>query len=45
MCVEQVIGSRAPLHVTAVGKLMLGDMFESCPVILGYWKLDRSWGR
>lgn len=23
--VEQVIGSRAPLHVTAVGKLMLGD--------------------
>ena len=26
--VEQVIGSRAPLHVTAVGKLMLGDMGE-----------------
>jgi DNA-binding IclR family transcriptional regulator len=24
--VEQVIGSRAPLHVTAVGKLMLGEM-------------------
>lgn len=24
--VEQVIGSRAPLHVTAVGKLMLADM-------------------
>jgi len=24
--VEQVIGSRAPLHVTAVGKLMLGDL-------------------
>lgn len=24
--VEQVIGSRAPLHVTAVGKLMLGGM-------------------
>jgi DNA-binding IclR family transcriptional regulator len=23
--VEQVIGSRAPLHVTAVGKMMLGD--------------------
>ena len=23
--VEQVIGSRAPLHVTAVGKLMLGE--------------------
>jgi DNA-binding IclR family transcriptional regulator len=29
--VEQVIGSRAPLHVTAVGKLMLGDMgYETC---------------
>ena len=29
--VEQVIGSRAPLHVTAVGKLMLGDLGEeSC---------------
>jgi len=27
--VEQVIGSRAPLHVTAVGKLMLADMEES----------------
>jgi DNA-binding IclR family transcriptional regulator len=26
MRVEQVIGSRAPLHVTAVGKLMLGDL-------------------
>lgn len=26
--VEQVIGSRAPLHVTAVGKLMLGDKGE-----------------
>jgi DNA-binding IclR family transcriptional regulator len=26
--VEQVIGSRAPLHVTAVGKLMLGEMDE-----------------
>lgn len=26
--VEQVVGSRAPLHVTAVGKLMLGDMDE-----------------
>ena len=25
MRVEQVIGSRAPLHVTAVGKLMLAD--------------------
>lgn len=25
MRVEQVVGSRAPLHVTAVGKLMLGD--------------------
>jgi DNA-binding IclR family transcriptional regulator len=26
MRVEQLIGSRAPLHVTAVGKLMLGEM-------------------
>ncbi|MDH5545094.1 MAG: IclR family transcriptional regulator [Gammaproteobacteria bacterium] len=26
--VEQVIGSRAPLHVTAVGKLMLGELGE-----------------
>lgn len=26
MRVEQVVGSRAPLHVTAVGKLMLGEM-------------------
>ncbi len=31
MRVEQVIGSRAPLHVTAVGKLMLGeDSAEAC---------------
>jgi len=28
MRVEQVIGSRAPLHVTAVGKLMLGNLGE-----------------
>lgn len=28
MRVEQVIGSRAPLHVTAVGKLFLGDEDE-----------------
>jgi len=28
MRVEQVIGSRAPLHVTAVGKLMLAEMGE-----------------
>ena len=26
MRVDQVVGSRAPLHVTAVGKLMLGDL-------------------
>jgi hypothetical protein len=26
MRVEQVIGSRAPLRVTAVGKLVLGDL-------------------
>lgn len=31
MRVEQVIGSRAPLHVTAVGKLMLADLgAKSC---------------
>lgn len=31
MRVEQVIGSHAPLHVTAVGKLMLGDLGdEAC---------------
>ena len=29
MRVEQVIGSRAPMHVTAVGKLMLGDRGEA----------------
>jgi DNA-binding IclR family transcriptional regulator len=29
MRVEQVIGSRAPLHVTAVGKLMLGAQGEA----------------
>lgn len=29
MRVEQVIGSRAPLHVTAVGKLMLGEVGAS----------------
>ena len=34
MRVEQVIGSRAPLHVTAVGKLMLQDLGE--PFIQDY---------
>jgi DNA-binding IclR family transcriptional regulator len=34
MRVEQVIGSRAPLHVTAVGKLMLGRLGE--PFVRGY---------
>ncbi len=29
MRVEQIIGSRAPLHVTAVGKLMLGESSAS----------------
>ena len=29
MKVEQIIGSRAPLHVTAVGKLMLGEEGEA----------------
>jgi DNA-binding IclR family transcriptional regulator len=29
MRVEQVIGSRAPLHVTAVGKLMLAELGET----------------
>lgn len=32
--VEQVIGSRAPLHVTAVGKLMLGEMDDAA--LAGY---------
>lgn len=36
MRVEQVIGSRAPLHVTAVGKLMLGE--ESEDACLNYAK-------
>ncbi len=27
--VEQIIGSRAPLHVTAIGKLMLGELGEA----------------
>lgn len=34
MRVEQVIGSRAPLHVTAVGKLMLGE--DGIPACLDY---------
>jgi DNA-binding IclR family transcriptional regulator len=29
MRVEQLIGSRAPLHVTAVGKLMLGELGDA----------------
>jgi DNA-binding IclR family transcriptional regulator len=29
MRVEQVIGSRAPLHVTAVGKLMLAELGDT----------------
>jgi DNA-binding IclR family transcriptional regulator len=29
MRVEQVIGSRAPLHVTAVGKLLLGELGDA----------------
>ncbi len=32
--VEQVVGSRAPLHVTAVGKLMLGEMDDAA--LAGY---------
>lgn len=36
MRVEQVIGSRAPLHATAVGKLMLGKLGSS--FIRGYCK-------
>lgn len=39
MRVEQVIGSRAPLHVTAVGKLMLGEAGES--VISDYVRRTR----
>lgn len=34
MRVEQVIGSRAPLHVTAVGKLMLGELGD--PFVRAY---------
>jgi IclR family acetate operon transcriptional repressor len=34
MRVEQVIGSRAPLHVTAVGKLMLGE--QGAPICRSY---------
>jgi DNA-binding IclR family transcriptional regulator len=39
MRVEQVIGSRAPLHVTAVGKLMLGEAGEK--VISDYARRTR----
>jgi len=39
MRVEQVVGSRAPLHVTAVGKLMLGEAGES--VISDYVRRTR----
>jgi DNA-binding IclR family transcriptional regulator len=34
MRVEQVVGSRAPLHVTAVGKLMLGELGD--PFVRAY---------
>lgn len=34
MRVEQVIGSHAPLHVTAVGKLMLGE--EAADAVIAY---------
>jgi DNA-binding IclR family transcriptional regulator len=37
--VEQVIGSRAPLHVTAVGKMMLGDQGEAA--CRGYAKRNK----
>lgn len=36
MRVEQIIGSRAPLHVTAVGKLMLGE--EGRSAVIDYAK-------
>ncbi len=40
--VEQVIGSRAPLHVTAVGKLMLGEMgADACRSYAKRSKLSR----
>jgi DNA-binding IclR family transcriptional regulator len=34
MRVEQVVGSRAPLHVTAVGKMMLGELGD--PFVRAY---------
>lgn len=38
--VEQIIGSRAPLHVTAVGKMMLGDQGEAaCKLYAKHSKL------
>ncbi len=42
MRVEQVIGSRAPLHVTAVGKLILGELpAEACRAYAGRTHLSR----
>lgn len=39
MRVDQIIGSRAPLHVTAVGKVMLGDLGDA--FLRGYARRTR----